>query len=614
MKSQLGLITLIFLMCLVPLSSAQAKEIAIIDNPLKAEIRESEILVSPGEAQTLQIHLQLAKDYHAYLDRFKLVITEPSEIKVSDFSVTPIVKFKDSISKTVKDGVKDGSILSAQIVVPKDYGNGVIPLKLSLTYQACTEEHCLFPKTILLTTQINTSGVQGATASVQKKPKNEFSMAVEKSVIAALIFAFLVGLATSLTPCIYPMIPITLAVLGARKANQSHLRGFAIAFTYVLGIALTYSILGVIAASTGGAFGRALGNINTITVVALVFVVMGLSMYGLINFQMPAFIQNKLGFAHKTSGFAGAFSAGLVAGVVASPCVGPVLISILTYIAQTQNLAFGFFYLFVFALGIGFPFLILGTFSQLIGRIPKAGAWMEFIKFVFGTVMIGMAFYYIHPLYPMWLFDLLLGLAMIFIASIYGAFENVANAPIDPEAPMTKGAFARLRKGVMFALLITGAGFFAHGAMTKAGIRFAISTNSLTSGNGSAEGSAGSGEKKHIGMEFETFSMEKLYVAQKEKRPVLIDFYADWCAACKELEELTFTDAQVQGLGKKFVLLRFDATEDSAEVNAVLKEFNIIGLPTLVFFDRKGDQRDDERVTGFEKADRFIKRMENILK
>ncbi len=606
MKLRLRLFTFIFLIGLSPLFSAHAKEVAIIDNPLKAEIRDSQILVSPGETQSLQIHLQLAKDYHAYLDRFKLVVTEPVEIKVSGFNLSPIVKFNDVISKSLKDGVKENAVLEAQIVVPEDYGNGVTQLKLSLTYQACTEEHCLFPKTIPLTTQINTSGVRGANASIQKKSTSDFSMAVEKSLIGALLFAFLVGLATSLTPCIYPMIPITLAVLGARKADQSHLRGFAIALTYVLGIAFTYSILGVIAASTGGAFGRALGNINTITVVALVFVVMGLSMYGLINFQIPAFIQTKLGFAHRTSGFAGAFSAGLVAGVVASPCVGPVLISILTYIAQTQNLVFGFFYLFVFALGIGFPFLILGTFSQLIGRLPKAGAWMEFIKFVFGTVMIGMAFYYIHPLYPTWLFNSLLGLAMIFIASLYGAFENVANAPVDAEAPMTKGALARLRKGLMFALLITGAAFFAHGAMTKAGIGFATSVN--------ATGATNANVKKHVGMEFETFSMDRLYVALKEKKPVLIDFYADWCAACKELEEYTFTDEKVKELGRQFVLLRFDATEDSPEVNAVLKEFNVIGLPTLVFFDKKGEQREDERVTGFEKADRFIERMQNILK
>ena len=606
MKLRLRLFTFIFLIGLSPLFSAHAKEVAIIDNPLKAEIRDSQILVSPGETQSLQIHLQLAKDYHAYLDRFKLVVTEPVEIKVSGFNLSPIVKFNDVISKSLKDGVKENAVLEAQIVVPEDYGNGVTQLKLSLTYQACTEEHCLFPKTIPLTTQINTSGVRGANASIQKKSSSDFSMAVEKSLIGALLFAFLVGLATSLTPCIYPMIPITLAVLGARKADQSHLRGFAIALTYVLGIAFTYSILGVIAASTGGAFGRALGNINTITVVSLVFVVMGLSMYGLINFQIPAFIQTKLGFAHRTSGFAGAFSAGLVAGVVASPCVGPVLISILTYIAQTQNLVFGFFYLFVFAMGIGFPFLILGTFSQLIGRLPKAGAWMEFIKFVFGTVMIGMAFYYIHPLYPTWLFNSLLGLAMIFIASLYGAFENVANAPVDAEAPMTKGALDRLRKGLMFALLITGAAFFAHGAMTKAGIGFATSVN--------ATGATNAIVKKHVGMEFETFSMDKLYVALKEKKPVLIDFYADWCAACKELEEYTFTDEKVKELGKQFVLLRFDATEDSPEVNAVLKEFNVIGLPTLVFFDKKGEQREDERVTGFEKADRFIERMKNILK
>jgi thioredoxin:protein disulfide reductase len=605
MKLQLGSLLLLISFAL-PFSVFATEPIN--SNPLTAEFTDKEILIAPGSSGKLLLKLKLAKGYHAYLDRFKFTVSDPQEIKVENFKLQPIVKFFDPLSKTNKDGVKDRAELEAEVSVPGGLGSGVLPLNFSLTYQACTEEHCLFPKTIQLTTQLNTSGVKGATAPVEmKKPaknSSEFSMALEKSVFSALLLAFLVGLATSLTPCIYPMIPITLAVLGARKANQSHFRGFAIALTYVLGIAFTYSILGLIAASTGGAFGRALGNINAVTVIALVFVVMGLSMYGFIEIQIPSWIQTKLGFAHRTSGFAGAFGAGLAAGIVASPCVGPVLISILTYIAQTKDLLFGFVYLFVFALGIGFPFLILGTFSQLIGRLPKAGPWMEFVKFAFGTIMIGVAFFYIEPVYPQWLFHLLMGLAMIFIASVYGAFETVSNLRVHPEDPITKGAFARLRKGLMIALLITGIGFFAHGLMNKFGIRFATSTQ-----DGSAIKVAPTD-----GLPFEAFSMEKLYVAQKEKKPVLIDFFAEWCAACKELEEYTFTDARVRELGRDFVLLRFDATEDNAEVNAILKEFNVIGLPTLVFFDRKGEQRDDERVTGFEDADRFIQRLKNVLK
>lgn len=606
MSFQLRAILLFGLLCFANL--AGAKDVIINDNPLKAEIRESQILVSPGMKNKLVIHLKLADGYHAYLERFKLVAKDPQEIKVTDFSLSPIVKFMDSVSKSMKDGVKDEAKLEASIMVPKDFGNGVTPLVLALTYQACREEHCLFPKTISVNTQLNTSGNAGAvTTSGDKQEDSNFDSAVQKSFLSALILAFLFGLGTSLTPCIYPMIPITLAVLGARKKEQSHFKGFLLALFYVLGIALTYSILGVVAASTGSAFGRALGNIYTVSAIAIVFSLMGLSMYGLIEIQMPQFIQTRLGFAHKSAGFLSAFTGGLAAGVVASPCVGPVLISILTYIAQTQNKVFGFVFLFVFAFGIGIPFLILGTFSQLVSKLPKAGAWMEFVKFAFGTVMIGMGFYYIHPLYPMWLFNILVGIALVFIASLYGAFDPVAKMPLDPEAPISKGAFARIRKGIMLAVLITGSAFFAHGALARAGVKFSSANDATPSAADKA-----TPEDSNL-LKFEPFTMEKLYIAQKELKPVLIDFFAEWCAACKELEEKTFPDERFQKLGREFVLMRFDATEDNADVNAILKEFNVIGLPTLVFFDRTGKQRDDERVTGFEHADVFVKRMEHVL-
>lgn len=608
---RLQLQTLLLLLMFFFSGFAQAKQIVVNDNPLTAEVRDSQILVSPGKENNLDIRLKLADGYHAYLERFKVVVREPQEIKVTRFEVSPVVKFMDTVSKSMKDGVKDQALLQAHIMVPADFGSGVTPLLLELTYQACREEHCLFPKTISVRTQLNTSGSVGASRSAEKKKDDlSFASKVKEGLFGALLLAFLFGLGTALTPCIYPMIPITLAVLGTRKAEQSHFRKFLLALSYVFGIAITYSVLGVIAASTGGAFGRALGNIYFVSVIAGVFALMGLSMYGLIEIQMPQSIQTRLGFGRGNAGFFGAFTAGLAAGVVASPCVGPVLISILTYIAQTQNLVLGFTFLFVFAFGMGLPFLVLGTFTQLISKIPKAGSWMEFIKFIFGTLMIGMGFYYVSPLYPHWLFNLLVGLALIFISSLYGAFEPASKMIVDPEAPITAGGFTRIRKGFMIAVLVTGIGFFAHGLMTRAGVRFAVS------GNNSDE--AGETKvampKESSGLPFEAFSMDKLYIAQKEHKPVLIDFRADWCAACGELDEKTFTDARVRDLGSKFALLRFDATEDNADVSAILKEFNVIGLPTLVFFDASGRQRDDERVTGFEEADVFVKRMQKILK
>lgn len=251
LRLRLSLLTLIIFSS----SLASAKSAVINDNPLTAQVSESQVLVRPGMENKLSIKLNLADGYHAYLERFKLVVHEPSEIKVTSFSLSPVVKFMDEVSKSMKDGIKDRAELNASIMVPEDFGNGVTTLVLALTYQACREDHCLFPKTIDVKTQLNTSGVVGpnetSSTTAAANDESKFSSALKKGFLSALLLAFIVGLGTSFTPCIYPMIPITLAVLGARKEKQSHLRGFLLALCYVLGIAITYSILGLIAASTG---------------------------------------------------------------------------------------------------------------------------------------------------------------------------------------------------------------------------------------------------------------------------------------------------------------------------------------------------------------------------
>ncbi|MDZ4081850.1 MAG: cytochrome c biogenesis protein CcdA, partial [Bdellovibrionales bacterium] len=527
-----------------------------------------------------------------------------------------IVQFMDTFSKKMKDGIKKKGTMTAKVTLPN--AESAKTLKLKLTYQACTTEHCLFPKHIVLMPGAMAEKA-AAIGSVEQKaqeesavaPKpasrtpaasggesTEFEKAMGAGLLSAVLFMFVAGFLTSLTPCIYPMIPITLAILGASErrsggradtsTKHSKLRSFFLSIFYVLGIGVTYSILGVTAASTGALFGSALSNIYVVSGLALLFVAMGLSMYGLYEIQAPAFIRDRVGQGKSETGYFSSFAMGLAAGVVASPCIGPVLVSVLAYIAQTQDKALGLILLFSFAMGMGVLFVALGTSSSLLQKVPKAGAWMDTVKFVFGTTMIGMAIYYIAPVYPDWAVRAIIGLSVVLIASAYGAF-----------APATTGA-SQVKKGAAVAAFCIGIAMMMVSTLEKSGVQL------VGTGGG---GGAGATTGKVAKLGWQSYSDEALASAIEQKKPVLIDFWADWCGACHELEEKTFPDDRIQALSKDFVLFKIDATNDSPEIDKLKKTYRVMGLPTMVFYDTSGQIRTDLTVTGFMNADDFLARM-----
>ncbi|MBN8539520.1 MAG: protein-disulfide reductase DsbD [Deltaproteobacteria bacterium] len=596
-----------------PLSSLTASasgDEKVAENPMTAKAR-LEISAQDPKSATVIVDLDLADPYKAYADRFKLVVEEPTDVKLEPFQLTPVVQFMDTFSKKMKDGIKKKGTMTAKVKLPNAESAKV--LKLKLTYQACTTEHCLFPKHIVLTPGAMAAKA-ASIASVEPKVEtkdtttpsrapatsggqsSEFEKAMGAGLLSAVLFMFVAGFLTSLTPCIYPMIPITLAILGASErrsggradtsTKHSKLRSFFLSIFYVLGIGVTYSILGVTAASTGALFGSALSNIYVVSGLALLFVAMGLSMYGLYEIQAPAFIRDRVGQGKSETGYFSSFAMGLAAGVVASPCIGPVLVSVLAYIAQTQDKALGLILLFSFAMGMGVLFVALGTSSSLLQKVPKAGAWMDTVKFVFGTTMIGMAIYYIAPVYPDWAVRAIIGLSVVLIASAYGAF-----------APATTGA-SQVKKGAAVAAFCIGIALMMVSTLEKSGVQFATAggATSISPGNVAKLG-------------WQSYSDEALAAAIEQKKPVLVDFWADWCGACHELEEKTFPDDRIQALSKNFVLFKIDATNDSPEIDKLKKTYSVMGLPTMVFYDTNGQIRTDLTVTGFMNADDFLDRM-----
>lgn len=393
--------------------------------------------------------------------------------------------------------------------------------------------------------------------------------------VQTFAFIFFAGFLTSLTPCIFPMIPITLSVLGAQSLNQNKLKSFLISIIYVHGIATTYSILGLLAAKSGALFGSYLSNPWVVGFIALIFVFMGLSFYGLFHIQVPHFLRSKLGSRNFQKNYLGAYLSGLVAGIVASPCVGPVLVALLAHVAKSQNLALGFLYLFTYAMGLGLIFIVLGTFSNLLNKIPKSGPWMNSVKFIFGSTLILMSAYYLKPVLKAEFFHIYLGLLLILISGVNGLFET------------KRHKFFYIKKNIMLIIFILGSGLTLKGF---------LETPSPTTPKSS---------------QWVPYSEDVLETAKGHKI-VMIDFWAEWCEACHTLEKQTFSDPQVKAILDDFLLVKVDATHDTEPVSSILTKYDVTGLPYILFIEKDGTIRTDLTLTGYEPPSAFLKRLQNL--
>ncbi len=316
---------------------------------------------------------------------------------------------------------------------------------------------------------------------------------------------------------------------------------------------------------------------------------MAISMFGLFEFQAPSFVRQWLGKDFHLSGFRGAFLSGLLAGVVASPCVGPVLVGILTYVAQTQDKFLGFWLLFTFALGMGQLFLLLGMSTQATKYLPRSGP--NGVKFVFGSFMLIAFFYYLDLLIPGRPWDFILGFALITLSSLFGAFA--ANSELDN--------LGRVKKGFMQALFFVGVAYITISVLN---LRPFLNQRLL---------SETSLQEATHGIIWQEYSDQKFQEAKTSGKPIVIDFYADWCAACHELEQLTFSHPHVQSLLNSMVILKVNATQESTEIQSVREKFGVVGLPTLLFFSSKGKALPELTLTQFEEPQAFLARLRKTL-
>jgi thiol:disulfide interchange protein DsbD len=481
------------------------------------------------------------------------------------------------------------------IEVPVEWsGAGAPAVSGTVEYQACNDTQCLAPASVSFRTGQSQSQSQsapepapvGASASSTSTPAaplgggavplsearrvagsvsgshagggGELAALLEKrGLLLVLLTVFLGGLALNLTPCVYPVIPLTVGFFS-REAGGSTSRAFGLSALYVLGMAATYSALGVAAALSGKLFGSLLQNPLVLTGIAGVLVLMALSMFGYWEIRMPSFLMNRAG---ARGGAAGAFGMGLFVGVVAAPCVGGFIVGLLAFVAARQDPGLGLLLFFVLSLGLGLPYLFLGAFSGSLSRLPRAGAWMESVKKVFGWILLAMAAYFLRSVLPrpagLWLLPIVLVVGLV--------------------AVLVRGYGLRwpLRAGVA-ALFLAIALFFVPRALS-----------------GWQPYPSGPGASTVTG------------------RPAVIDFSAEWCLPCLELEKRTFSDDRVRKALEGRDLFKADMTKvGSAETVALAERFGILGVPTIIFLDASGQEQKDLRLVGFEDADAFLKRIE----
>lgn len=523
-----------------------------------------------------------------------LTVPEGAHLKASFMEVV-----KKSGSGTLKAGPLPATDAKDEIGDGIWHGTVRIPLrgeglsgtvKLEVTYQPCTEGEggvCFPPTTRVL--EVKASEIPGgapAAVAPEKPAVSPVEQAVVPPVAApvpasapapthegllwSLLLVFLAGMGASLTPCVYPMIPITMAIVGAKGSGKA--RGFALSLVLVLGMAVTYTTLGVLAARSGAAFGAFAQKPAFLIPVSLLFAAFALSLFGAFEIALPQSLALKLQGDGSRKGFGGAFLMGLVLGPLSAPCVGPVIGAVLVGIAQQGDVFKGGLQLFVFALGMGVLFLAVGTFSA---ALPKSGDWLTRFKQGMGLVVLGFAAWNVRLVVPDWANFAMWTLVMLAGAAVFGAFEAAS------------GLVGQLRKGLALLMLALA---LLLGVRT---VEAYLKVDLLPRG-----GAAVAAQDEHAGW-MEQDLEGALAKAKAEKKLVLVDIYADWCAQCKELDEKTWPDAALkQWVAQNAVPIRIDTDAKRKDLAAKLQ---IRSYPTVLLLDADGKEL--RRILGFQKPE-----------
>ncbi|SFW28111.1 protein-disulfide reductase DsbD [Nitrosovibrio sp. Nv17] len=416
---------------------------------------------------------------------------------------------------------------------------------------------------------------------------------------------FGIGLLLSFTPCVFPMFPILSGIIARRGEHITKTRGFILSLAYVMGMAITYAAAGVAAGLSGAMLSAALQNAWVLGGFALVFVTLAFSMFGFYELQLPTSIQSRLSeeAGHIRGGqLTGVFGMGALSALIVGPCVAAPLAGALLYISQTRDVVLGGSALFVMALGMGVPLLLLGASAGAL--LPRVGPWMESVKQFFGVLLLGVAIWLISPVIPA-VAHMLLWAALLIVSAVY-------LHAIDPLRPEASG-FRRFMKGLGIISLLIGVALLIGALSGSRDILQPLSgLNISNAGGGAAQ--PGVAQSGHLAFQrVKSVSELDQRILESRDKYVMVDFYADWCISCKEMERFTFTDERVKARLKEVVLLQADVTAGTPQDTELLKRFKLFGPPGILFLDRQGREISRVRLIGYQNADSFLSVLDAIL-
>ncbi|MFC4698582.1 protein-disulfide reductase DsbD [Glaciecola siphonariae] len=545
----------------------------------------------------LVIKWDIAPGYYLYKKQFQTVTKNvtlgepaypPHETIEDEFFGLSDVFFEDmEVTYAIDNAAQDGQV--------------------KIRFQGCAEAGLCYPPTtkVIYLDAYNAQGAATTNSSSdsQGAVSEQFSLAErllsDESLAISLGVLFLLGIGLAFTPCVYPMYPILSSiVIGKGKKEIKLSQAFILSFVYVQGMAITYSILGLIVASAGAQFQASLQNPILLGVFIVLFVALALAMFGLYEIQLPSKWQEKLnGLSNnqKSGNLVGVFVMGVISGLVASPCTTAPLTAILLVVAQSESLVFGFFALYALSIGMGVPLILFGMTGGKL--LPKAGAWMNVIKATFGFMMLTVAILFVERIFVSDWTELLWALlAMSLFAYLYTVNQHteLSFAKGVRNLFLTVGLVASVLYGV-YALQIVNL------------VPGKLFTNNLVSSEQSQ-----SHPEFLVVRDLDDFDI-KLAAANAEGKSVMVDLYADWCVACKEFEKYTFPDPAVVEALSDTVWMQIDLTDNTPASLAFQEEFDVLGLPTILFFDAQGKELKQSRVTGFMKAQAFADHVNRSL-
>ena len=559
--------------------------------------------VKVRDAHTLQANFNVTPTYYLYRGKITFT-TKDKTVKIASLSLP-----KGEIKHDPNFGDTEVFHHSFQgLITLTRSGNAATSITLNAVYQGCSEQGLCYPpinKTLhIALPEVATGQLAPPVLSVAPPPAS--SPVSEGSQIAKLFtggnfwliisFFFGAGLLLSLTPCVFPMIPILSGIIVGRGHKITHMHAFILSLAYVLGMAITYAAAGVAAGYSGNLISNALQTPWVLGSFAAVFVLLSLSMFGFYEFQLPTALQSKLSnTSNRLHGghISGVFAMGALSAIIMGPCVAAPLAGALLYIGQTHDAVLGGAALFVMALGMGTPLLLIGSSAGVL--LPRAGAWMEAVKQFFGVMLLALAIWLIQPLLPISVEMLLWAALLIFSAIYLRALDAL---------PHNAGGWHKLLKGIGLFALLLGAAYLV-GALS--GARDIL----RPLGNiGRAETLAPT--TLQFSRVKDISDLDQRIAQVRGQQIVMLDFYADWCISCKELERFTFSDPTVRAKLKPVLLLQADVTANSDADKALLKRYGLFGPPGILFFDMHGKEVADFRVTGYQDTAQFLKTLQNI--